>query len=156
MPLTSRVGRGNHERGAVAVEFALVLPILLILVFGLIQYGLYFWSMQGGSSAAREAARRGAVGQLESCDAFRDYVRDRIGVTTQDQASASITRTYADVDGDPVAVDDVAAGDVVTVTVEFEAYDMHFPLIPFINDGIVHQAADSRVESVPTTPESCA
>ena len=49
----------------------------------------------------------------------------------------------------------IAAGDVVTVTVKFKGYDMDFPLVPFIDDGMVAQAADSRVENVPTQPEVC-
>ena len=57
--------------------------------------------------------------------------------------------------GLPVAAGSVAAGDVVTVTVRFKGYDMDFPLVPFIDDGIVAQAADSRVENVPTQPEVC-
>jgi len=154
MRMRSRA-HGRRDDGAAAVEFALILPVLLVVVFGLIQYGLYFWSMQGGSSAAREAARRGAVGQLVSCADFRTYVRDRIGPTSSDATHATITRTYKTVGGLPVTAGSVAAGDVVTVTVTFKGYDMDFPLVPFIDDGMVAQAADSRVENVPTQPEVC-
>lgn len=147
----------RRERGAVAVEFALVLPLLLILVFGLIQYGLYFWSVQGGSSAVREAARRAAVGQLADCNDFRTYVQNRIGVTSQSPSAATITRKYFRVTGAPVPVaEDVLPGDVVTVTVQFKSYDMNFPFVPFVNDGIVYQAADSRVEYIDASqPEDC-
>lgn len=145
----------RRDDGAVAVEFALIAPLLLLLVFGLIQYGFYFWSMQGGSSAAREAARRAAVGQPVSCTEFRNYVRDRIGVTG-DQDSAQITRTYTDAGtGDPVVPAAVRPGDVVTVSVTFDSYDMNIPFVPFIDDGVVSQTADSRVEFVPDAPEQC-
>lgn len=147
--------RRRHEGGAAAVEFALVLPVLLVVLFGLIQYGLYFWSMQGGSSAAREAARRGAVGQLETCADFRTYVRDRIGSTSADVSNATITRTYTTALGAPVPAGSVLAGDVVTVTVQFKGYDMNFPFVPFINDGVVYQAADARVENASAQPEVC-
>ena len=56
-----RKRRGDEGRAA-AVEFALVMPILLILVFGIVQYGFYFYAMQAGSSAVGDAARRVAVG----------------------------------------------------------------------------------------------
>ena len=145
----------RRDDGAVAVEFALIAPLLLLLVFGLIQYGFYFWSMQGGSSAAREAARRAAVGEPVGCNDFRDYVKERIGVTG-DQASADITRTYTDaVTGDPVLPAAVRPGDVVTVSVTFNSYDMNIPFVPFIDDGVVSQTADSRVEYVPDEPEAC-
>lgn len=144
----------RRDDGAVAVEFALIAPLLLLLVFGLIQYGFYFWSMQGGSSAAREAARRAAVGQPATCAEFRDYVKDRIGVTGE-KDSADITRSYTDVAGNAVAPADVSVGDVVTVSVTFNSYDMNIPFVPFIDDGVVSQTADSRVEFVPDEPEAC-
>jgi Flp pilus assembly protein TadG len=149
--------RGRRDDGASAVEFALVLPILIMLVFGAIQYGLYFWSMQGGSSAVREAARRGAVGQLVSCNEFRDYVKDRLGSTATQVADSDIKRTYATASGSPVTDKNlVAAGDVVTVRVKFTAYDLRLPLIPNIGNGKVDQSADSRVEYAPVpAPEIC-
>ena len=47
--------RSRSEDGASAVEFALVMVPLLTLVFGILQYGLYFWSMQGGADTAGAA-----------------------------------------------------------------------------------------------------
>ncbi len=37
------------DQGAAAVEFALVVPILVILLFGIIDYGLYFTNALGGA-----------------------------------------------------------------------------------------------------------
>lgn len=148
-------GTTERENGAVAVEFAIILPLLLLIVFGLIQYGFYFWSMQGGSAAAREAARRGAVGEPAGCAEFTDYVKARIGVTGSDLSTADITRTYTDSSGTARPANEVEIGDVVTVSVQFESYDMNFPFVPFIDRGLVTQTADSRVEYVPDPPEEC-
>ena len=49
--------RRRDDTGAVAVEFALLLPLLLLLVLGTIQYGSYFYSTQAGSDIARDASR---------------------------------------------------------------------------------------------------
>ena len=39
------------------LAFALIALPLVVLVFGIIKYVVYFWSVQGGSDAARQAAR---------------------------------------------------------------------------------------------------
>lgn len=49
--------REHGEQGASAVEFALILPLLLLLVFGIIQFGVVFFEYQGLQASAREGAR---------------------------------------------------------------------------------------------------
>ena len=52
----------KKEDGAAAVEFALIVGLLAILVFGLLEYGLAFWQVQNLRAATREGAREAAVG----------------------------------------------------------------------------------------------
>lgn len=57
------------DRGAAAVEFALVVPILVLLLFGIIDYGLYFANALGVRSGVSEAGRQIIVGNLsDECD----------------------------------------------------------------------------------------
>jgi len=60
----------RNERGAVAVEFALVFPILIVVLIGIIEYGSVFNAQLLVTGAAREAAREmavtGDVGQAQS------------------------------------------------------------------------------------------
>jgi Flp pilus assembly protein TadG len=51
----------RNEDGAAAVEFALIVGLLAVLIFGLLEYGLAFWQVQNLRSAAREGARVAAV-----------------------------------------------------------------------------------------------
>lgn len=53
--------RSRDERGAAAVEFALVLPILVMLLIGIISYGFMLSFRQGISQGAAEGARAAAV-----------------------------------------------------------------------------------------------
>jgi TadE-like protein len=57
-----RFSRGvAADRGAAALEFALVVPVLVALVFGMIDYGIYFTDSLGARDGARVAARQGSV-----------------------------------------------------------------------------------------------
>lgn len=49
--------RRDQDRGAAMVEFALVLPILLLLVFGIIEFGRAYNVQTSLTAAARQAAR---------------------------------------------------------------------------------------------------
>jgi len=52
----------RDQQGAAAVEFALLLPLLVLLLFGMIEFGFAFNSRIQATNAAREAARRAVVG----------------------------------------------------------------------------------------------
>ncbi|MEZ0576681.1 TadE/TadG family type IV pilus assembly protein [Halodesulfovibrio aestuarii] len=47
----------RHEQGASALEMALILPLLLVLLFGIIDMGRYYWAEHSVAHAANEAAR---------------------------------------------------------------------------------------------------
>ncbi len=49
------------QKGAAAIEMALIMPILLVLTFGLVEFGLLMYNQQVLTNAAREGARRGIV-----------------------------------------------------------------------------------------------
>ncbi|WP_172833939.1 TadE/TadG family type IV pilus assembly protein [Nocardioides scoriae] len=53
--------RRDGERGASALEFALVSPILFLVVFGIFQYGMYFNDVNLLRQGVRETARTGVV-----------------------------------------------------------------------------------------------
>ncbi len=55
----------SNRRGVAAVELALILPVLLTVVFGVIQYGMVIHTRHTMVYAAREAARSYAVGESD-------------------------------------------------------------------------------------------
>ena len=48
----------HNQKGAALIEFAIVLPLLLLLVFGAIEFGLLFYNKQVITNASREGAGR--------------------------------------------------------------------------------------------------
>jgi Flp pilus assembly protein TadG len=56
-----RIRRWRDDRGAVLVEFALIAPVLILLLFGIVEYGLVLNAQLQVTGAARQAARTMAV-----------------------------------------------------------------------------------------------
>lgn len=53
--------RKLNERGVVAAEFALLLPVFLLILFGIIEFGMLMYGREVVTNAAREGARAGIV-----------------------------------------------------------------------------------------------
>ena len=51
--------KAKRQEGASAVEFAIILPLLLILVFGIIEFSILFYDKAMITNASREGARVG-------------------------------------------------------------------------------------------------
>jgi Flp pilus assembly protein TadG len=68
-----RYGRATGPgRGAAALEFALVLPLLALLVLGGLDWGYYFFAEQVVVNAAREGARAGSLEATDDAAALAD------------------------------------------------------------------------------------
>jgi len=53
--------RRLNEHGAAAVEFALLLPVLLMILFGIIEFGMIMYGREVVTNATREGTRAGIV-----------------------------------------------------------------------------------------------
>jgi hypothetical protein len=67
-----RTGGTRDERGAVAVEMALLLPLVLLLLFGVIEWGKVFSQVEVYNGMAREGARCASVqgGGVSGCGVY--------------------------------------------------------------------------------------
>ena len=67
------------EKGAAALEFAIVLPLLVILVFGIVDFGLLLYNKQVITNASREGARAGIARSTTSIeDVVANYCRNHL------------------------------------------------------------------------------
>lgn len=137
------------------VEFALVMPILLLLVLGIIQYGVYFWSMNTGSNAVGDAVRRLSVGDCQSSTELKALLANRLGsATTTSESNLGVTVTYLDGSGGSTTAPGEVGGNV-RLTLVYSAPDFNFPLIPVPSNGSVTRAFDARVEDTSATTGGC-
>jgi Flp pilus assembly protein TadG len=58
--------RPSDESGQVAVEFALVLPVLCLILFGVMKFGLVFFNYIDLTSAARDGARKASISRNDA------------------------------------------------------------------------------------------
>jgi Flp pilus assembly protein TadG len=142
---------GRREDGATALEFGLVAPLMLLLVFGLIQYGYLFWALTTASADAREAARKMAVG--------RDWaacVEPKVKEHAAQPALSTVAASYrwTDADGTTLARP-VQRGDYVSVTVSFDTLNLNLPFLPVPSAGRISQSATRQVDNVPDSPPAC-
>jgi Flp pilus assembly protein TadG len=85
--------REDRSRGQALVEFALMVPIFFLLVFGLIDLGRAVYVNNAMSQAAREGGRWGSVQARSATEAGRDeiaaYIAERM--TAVPDATVSVT-----------------------------------------------------------------
>jgi len=128
----------NSEKGASLVEFALVLPLLLLLVFGIIEFGLLMYNKAMLTNASREGARAGIVYDY-------DEATDTIDRLTQAQIT-TIVNNYCQnylvtfgstpsltVTTNPTTTETIPSGNYLTVNVSYR-YD--FLLVPAFISGL--------------------
>jgi Flp pilus assembly protein TadG len=102
------------ERGAAAVEFAIVLPLLILLVFGIVEFAIAYNRQQGLHAAAREGARVAALPQTSQADIV-DRVHSALDGVLNDTDLSAATITVTPASNQPC--DDAPPGTHVVVTV---------------------------------------
>jgi Flp pilus assembly protein TadG len=105
--------KGGGGRGAALVEFVLVLPILLLLLLGAIDWGWYFVLRQGAIEATRQGARMGSVqpdlGSAQS--AAEDAVEGQLGRAGMRVQAPAVDFPTVDVAGVPITTIEVTLAD---------------------------------------------
>ncbi len=150
-----RKRRENGEKGQALAEFALLVPIFLMLMFAVVDFGMGFYSWITVTNSAREGARLGAVhppltvtsspcfgkASLEQCI----YERVLDSADLADEAT-KMTVTITNAQGQP--------GESVVVKVDYE-YDLITPLaglVQFVSGDTIgptlnlSSTADMRLE----------
>ena len=152
--LLNRLKRGSRqgEKGQSLAEFVLVLPIFLVLLFAIVDFGMGLHAWITVTNSAREGARLGAVRAPAggACDndpsTLADNIECRVRETADSLQNSNLTVTITNAQGTP--------GDSVVVDVDYD-YDLITPLdsiLGLISGGSVgptltfSSTADMRLE----------
>jgi Flp pilus assembly protein TadG len=112
------------RRGAAAVEFAMLLPVFLVLVFGIVVFGSYLTMVHGVQQLAAEAARSSVAGMTdqERSSIASSYVTANVGTYPLIVAN-NVSVNAATSPADP---------NVFVVTVSYNASSMFIYSLPFV------------------------
>jgi len=139
------VRQDRTEDGAVALEFALVLPLLMLFLFGVIQYGYGLFQLQSFSAALNEASRSASTG-IADCTAFSTLLGSavsRTGLSPGDVANAKLEWLGADSAVTPTPQRILGQ---VRITATYKPFDLGIPLVPF--PDTITRSSTTTVQSV--------
>jgi len=114
---------GANERGAEAVEFALVVPLFLLLVFGVVDFGYMINRDTMVNNASREGAREGAVNSNQAAIAV--VVRQALATvepvgTSPSKITVTVTCRKPDDSACVTFATDAVSGGTVIVKVDYQ------------------------------------
>lgn len=133
---------GNKDRGQALVEFALIVPIFLLVVLGLFDLGRAVFYHSTLSNASREAVRVGIVDQNATAIRTR-AVEAAGGVMPITAADVVITHLNSDLSsGGTCSTAPYEIGCVVRV----EVTHMFQPATPFVGPLTLHAETHQSIE----------
>ena len=158
----------RRDRGAAAVEFALVSPILLGMLFGVIDYGLYFADVLTMQQGVGNAARGATMAQLDASGVPRwgaascsttPVVLDPAGTSQLSALACSAAGSVQPLTGVVYAKAELIDATTGKATAAWKAGDRirvctltdHPPVLPFVplpSGGMIRTRVDMPVQAV--------
>lgn len=150
--MSARGGRGAKSRGQSLVEFALVLPIFLVLFFMVMDFGTAIFTYNSLTNAAREGARLAIVNQ--DTDSIIARAKAQVSIAELNVPNVEVGFYQQASDGTPdisTPCPDAAVGCLAVVS--FEA--TYRPLTPVIGNILFKNGVTFTAETVLTVEYSC-
>ena len=148
MKTRGQIENQARRKGAATVEFALVLPVFFIVVFGMIDFGRAMMMSQVVQNASREGARLastdGATAQMVN-DHVSDYLEGALGVSA-DEITIAIEIEAGPGNSAPNGVDDASPGDKCTVQVQIPYNEIALFQSSYFNNARLRGYATMRRE----------
>lgn len=122
-----RSRKARRERGSVTIEMVIIFPLLLTVLFGSVQTGLWFHNRSIAMTAAQEGARTAAAYE-STAEAGRQSAHDFATAAGGQDPTVTVSRTST----------------LVTVTVQLDS----FALLPGLIPLKVEQSATMPLERI--------
>lgn len=136
---TSQAGR--HRRGVHAAEFALTLPILLVLLWACFEFGRFYMIRLTADNAAYEAARHAMVPGATAAEA-QQKATELLAILGTNGAEIAVAPSVLDEDVDEVTV---------TIQIPFEKNALLLP--QFLGGIVLNHSATLRTERYNPVPD---
>jgi hypothetical protein len=135
------------ERGATLVEFALIAPVLMLLVFGIIEFGFAFNDYLEVRSAAREGARLAAVNNNcpAPCASSGDAMRNDLLTKTKQRAWGLATGVHTG-----VSYTGTSVGQDVSMCVNYKIRSFTGFFQPVLDNVVLKSKGTMRLEQPAT------
>jgi Flp pilus assembly protein TadG len=104
----------ERDDGTAMVEFAIIAPLLFVLLFGIVDFGRAFFLMNSLTAAVREGARLAAVQDDPTTAANQSAVQARVTAYLRQVGGTATTQ--------PTVTPNLAGGKVYSVTVTLADY----------------------------------
>lgn len=142
--------RAGTDEGAAAVEFALVSLVFFILLFGIIQYGIFFNDSIQTRQGAREAARQGVVKNFPTCGSATTDM-DKLVCNAKAQVGGVAGTKYARALYPSATPSGWKKGNPLTVCVVVKG-GSSFGILPMPNGGAISTMTKLSIEQDATVP----
>lgn len=150
--MIDRARRRERWRGQALVEFAIVIPVFMLILGGVIQFGIYFWDQNTLNQIVRDAGRYAATVACGdgSPGAVAASNADIVTKTRALEAQTPFSGTFAvptvvlpTSDSSPFSCPPLSNADVVWVSITAQAtVPVFFPLV----NGAISSTATFRME----------
>ena len=140
----------DGERGAVAIEFALIVPLVVVLLFGIIDFGFTFSNWLAVRDGSRDGARQAVVGEVSGDSSCPTVGAGMMTVTTKEaicltKGSVGLDETETRV---KIVVDAYVEGDILAVCVQYPADSFTGFFSPLLDDKTVNSKVQMRIEDL--------
>jgi len=143
----------SRERGQTLVEFAIVIPLVLLLFMGVFDFGRAIYAYNSVSNAAREGSRTAIVNQNvnditnRAADQATALGLDRTSASCSAESGVCVSFKEADLSADCSAL---APGCVAVVTAKYTFHAITPIISAIVNSLVVSSTSKQPIESVCT------